>query len=366
MILENFYNGKRILLTGHTGFKGSWLAEWLILLGAKITGVALEPPTHPALFNQLNLKDRVDHNILNVKNRKQICDLIEGTKPDILFHLAAQPLVRRSYNIPVETFESNLMGTINILEGLRILRNPCTAIMITTDKCYHNREWIHSYREEDPLGGSDPYSASKSCAEIAISSYRHSYFSNPIKNKIALASARAGNVIGGGDWADDRIVPDCIRSITRGEIIKVRNKHATRPWQHVLEPLGGYLRLAQILTEVNLEKDITNAYHVQNKTQLASSFNFGPCLGSNKRVEELVDQIIKHWKGSWVDYSDPNQFHEASKLNLTIDKAYHLLAWKPKWSFDTTVAKTVEWYREVHEGKNPIEVTRNQIYTYLS
>ena len=238
------YAGKRVLVTGHTGFKGSWLCEWLLGLGAKVTGYSLSPPTQPALFEQLGLAGRLRHIIGDIRDLPGLSRALRKARPDFVFHLAAQPLVRDSYANPVETFAVNLMGTVHVLEALRSVRHPCAAVFITTDKCYENREWAYGYREDDPLGGSDPYSASKGAAELAISSYRRSFFgSHPVR----IASARAGNVIGGGDWAVDRIVPDCMRALEKGKPIPVRNPKATRPWQHVLEPLSGYLWLGACL-----------------------------------------------------------------------------------------------------------------------
>ncbi|NEP84824.1 MAG: CDP-glucose 4,6-dehydratase [Okeania sp. SIO3B3] len=362
--LASFYKDKKVLLTGHTGFKGSWMAEWLLMLGADVTGLSLDPPTEPSLFDQLGLGGRMPHHVLDIRDREEVATLVAETQPDLVFHLAAQPLVRDSYQIPIETFDTNITGSIHVMDALRGLDKPCTAIMVTTDKCYENREWLHSYREEDAMGGYDPYSASKGCAELAISAYRRSYF-NPIEDsRIALASARAGNVLGGGDWAKDRIVPDCIRSVIRGEVIPVRNKIATRPWQHVLEPLGGYLLLAQKLSAYNGLADTSEQESGRSYADIASGFNFGPNLTSNRTVAELVDELIKNWKGEWQDCSDPNAVHEASKLNLAFDKAFHLLKWQPVWDFETTITQVVEWYREVDAGTDPAEKTRQQIENY--
>ncbi|TSJ79734.1 CDP-glucose 4,6-dehydratase [Rariglobus hedericola] len=328
------YRKKRVLLTGHTGFKGSWLAEWLISLGADVTGFALPPSTQPSLFTQLGLDSRLRHIEGDVRDLSAVRKVVDDTKPEFIFHLAAQPLVRLSYDQPVETYATNVMGTVNVLEAVRLVHRPCSVVAITTDKCYENKEWVHSYREEDPMGGYDPYSSSKGAAELVIASYRKSYFSaadSPIK----LASARAGNVIGGGDWALDRIVPDCIRALQRGETIPVRNKIATRPWQHVLEPLSGYLWLGACLHNSEL-----TAF----SSQLPGAFNFGPALASNRTVAELVQEILKHWPGDWTDKSDPKAVHEAKLLNLATDKAHHFLEWSPAWSFGTTIEKTVDWY----------------------
>ena len=352
-VLSKAYQGRRVFVTGHTGFKGSWLCEWLLAMGAEVMGYALDPQPHEVLFSQLGLSDRlfVDHRG-DLSNRKALVGLLEDFQPEIVFHLAAQPLVRLSYEIPVETFATNVMGTAHLLEAVRLAENPCRVVMVTTDKCYENREWLHSYREVDAMGGHDPYSASKGAAEIVIASYRSSFFGSdqPIK----LASARAGNVIGGGDWATDRIVPDCIRALRQGEAIPVRNQTATRPWQHVLEPLSGYLLLGASLS--NHRED----------SELASGINFGPTLTSNRTVAELVKELIKHTGGSWSDESDPNARHEASKLNLATDKAFHLLQWQPVWSFEETIARTAEWYLGEAGGEDPLAVTRQQIASYQS
>lgn len=350
---HGFYHGKRVLVTGHTGFKGSWLSEWLLLLGAKVTGVALDPPTNPALFDQLKLGTRMDHRILDIRDARAIATTIAEVQPEVVLHLAAQPLVRLSYHIPLETYATNVMGTAHILDALRTLKSPCAAVMVTTDKCYENREWLQGYREDDAMGGFDPYSSSKGMAELLIAAYRRSYFSSP-DSLVRIASARAGNVIGGGDWAMDRIVPDCMRHLARGEAVPVRNRTATRPWQHVLEPLSGYLWLAALLAKTGAEK-----------TSLSGGFNFGPDLSSNQMVSTLVEEILGHWPGAWVDRSDPKAPHEAGKLNLSIDKAFHLLDWRSVWNFQSTIELTTEWYRKVHfKESTPGPLTRDHITRY--
>lgn len=333
----DIYRGKRVLITGHTGFKGAWLTQWLLVLGARVIGMALPPPTEPSLFNSLRLDDSVEHHVGDIRDREFVSHLISSTQPDFIFHLAAQPLVRLSYREPIETFDTNIMGTAHVLDAARKLNKNCAVVAITTDKCYENREWVHSYREEDPMGGHDPYSASKGAAEIVISAYRRSFFSD-IANSVKLASARAGNVIGGGDWADDRIIPDSVRALIRGEVIPVRNKISTRPWQHVLEPLSGYLLLGAVLYQT-AKSDL-------GYMRCASAFNFGPPLSSNKTVAELVQEVLKHWPGNWVDRSDPQAVHEATLLNLSTDKAHHILDWRPRWDFQTTIRETMCWYRE--------------------
>jgi CDP-glucose 4,6-dehydratase len=328
------YAGKRVFVTGHTGFKGSWLCEWLLGLGAEVTGYSLQPPTQPALFEQLGLAGRLRHIVGDIQDLPGLSRAVRAAQPDYVFHLAAQTIVRDSYVKPVETFMVNLMGTVHLLETLRSVSHPCAAVFVTTDKCYENREWVYGYRENDPLGGHDPYSASKATAELAIASYRRSFFqSHPVR----IASARAGNVIGGGDWAVDRIVPDCMRALEQGKPIAVRNPKATRPWQHVLEPLSGYLWLGACLAG-------------ERKTSLDTAFNFGPGHESNRTVVELVTEVLKHWPGRWQDQSDPNAVHEAKLLQLATDKATALLGWEPAWRFPAAVAQTVEWYRDTRAG----------------
>lgn len=370
--LSEHYRGKKVLITGHTGFKGAWLAEWLLLLGAEVHGYSLLPPTQPSLFEQLGLAARLKHRVADVRDAESVRAAVLEWQPDFIFHLAAQPLVRLSYREPVETYSTNVMGTINVLEAARQLTGPCAAVFITTDKCYENREWLHGYREEDKLGGYDPYSSSKAAAEIAIASWRRSFF--PVEKiasgaiaPVGIASVRAGNVIGGGDWALDRIVPDCMRALGRGEAIAVRNPQATRPWQHVLEPLSGYLALGAQLHQALVDHGKTDdSARLEN---LCSAFNFGPALDSNRPVREVVEEILRHWPGEWTDLSDAQAVHEASLLNLATDKAHHLLGWKPRWDFAQTIQKTVEWYRFAAtgpKGESSIEFTRAQIVAYNS
>ena len=347
------FTGKKIFVTGHTGFKGSWLCAWLLQLGAEITGYSLPPETKPALFNQLGLESRLNHVIGDIRDPLKLSRALQKAGPDFIFHLAAQPLVRESYAKPVETFATNLMGTVNVLEAMRRLENPCAAIFITTDKCYENRERHRGYREEDPLGGHDPYSASKATAEIAISSYRRSFFQNhPVK----LASVRAGNVIGGGDWAADRIVPDCIRALQKKQPVPVRNKIATRPWQHVLEPLSGYLWLGSKISKLKTNDD-----------KLFSAFNFGPNREANRSVRELVEEILKHWPGGWIDQANPRAVHEAKLLYLETAKSFRLLKWKPVWDFSETVEQTVLGYRAApKEPQGAHEFLLGQISDYCA
>lgn len=355
MDFENYFAGKRVWISGVSGFKGAWMAEWLLTLGAKVRGFSLPPPTEPSLFVQAGLRERIVWDCGDLRDGAALGASLLAARPDFVFHLAAQPLVRLSYSEPVETWQTNVMGSIHVLEALREVNWPCSAVMVTTDKCYENREWLHGYREEDALGGYDPYSASKAACELAVSSWRRSFFRGHL---VKVATARAGNVVGGGDWALDRIVPDCMTALGRGETIAVRNKTATRPWQHVLEPLGGYLLLARALAEGKLEA--LNA----SPRDSAMAFNFGPNLAANRTVMELVQEILKHWPGEWEDRCDAAAVHEAGKLHLATDKAFHVLGWQPRWDFETTIAKTVEWYRKVERGENPTGCTHQQIQEY--
>jgi CDP-glucose 4,6-dehydratase len=352
------FKGKKVWLSGHTGFKGSWLATWLCHLGAEVHGFALPPPTDPSLFEQLGLESRLVHEIGDVRDLQVVRQSIQRNNPDYIFHLAAQPLVRFSYVEPLETYETNVMGTIHVLETLREMSSPCAAVFVTTDKCYRNLEKDYAYREEDALGGHDPYSSSKAAAEVAIEGYRSSYFfGKPGRPKIA--SARAGNVLGGGDWALDRIVPDSIRALQDGKAIPVRNKEATRPWQHVLEPLSGYLWLAAVMAEPSLRDQQTSA-------AFESAFNFGPRLESNRPVADLVDEILRHWPGSWQDRTDPTSPHEARLLSLATAKAEALLGWAPVWNFEECLAATVQWYRSAAKGGDALPLTVDQIDQYAS
>ena len=326
-------------------------------MGAKVHGFALDPPTAPSAFEQLGLASRLDHELGDVRDLEAVRKSIAATQPDYVFHLAAQPLVRFSYREPLETYQTNIMGTANVLEILREWEPKCTAVFVTTDKCYRNFEKDHAYREEDPLGGHDPYSSSKAAAELVINAYRDSFFDPAFGGKVRIASARAGNVIGGGDWAEDRIVPDAVRSLGRGEAIPVRNKRATRPWQHVLEPLGGYLWLAAVLADPSLRPEHASSL-------ISSPFNFGPRAESNRTVQELVEELLKHWPGSWVDRPEPNAPHEAGLLNLSIDKAQRLLGWTPVWNFEQSVAATAEWYRASGQSAGLLACTRAQIRAY--
>jgi len=347
------FQGRTVWLSGHTGFKGAWLARWLTQLGARVHGFAQPPATRPAIFEQLGLAKKIEHETGDVRDAVAVKQAILRARPDFVFHLAAQALVRYSYEHPLETYATNVMGTAHVLEALRWLEKPCAAVIVTTDKCYENREQDYAYSEEDHLGGHDPYSSSKGAAEIVTSAYRRSFFG---RSPVRIASARAGNVIGGGDWARDRIVPDCIRALKRGAAIPVRNPAATRPWQHVLEPLSGYLWLAAQLSQP-----------AALDPQLASAFNFGPEKEANRNVGELVAEILKNWPGRWEDKSDPNDLHEARLLMLSTAKAKKLLHWQPTWKFETATARAVAWYRGVNENAAAAEsLTLRQIAEYES
>ncbi len=353
MDFRSAYAGRRVLVTGHTGFKGSWLCEWLFSLGAEVYGLSNGIPTRPSLFSQLRLSRRIKADLRgDVRDRAAVRAAVGAARPDFVFHLAAQPLVRLSYAEPVETFDTNVMGTVHVLDALRFLRGKCSAVMITTDKCYENRETARPYREDDPMGGYDPYSCSKGCDELVISSYRRSFFGDPSAN-VWVASARAGNVIGGGDWAKDRIVPDCFRALRKGEAIPVRNKVSTRPWQHVLEPLSGYLTLGAAL---DARKDFA---------KVATGFNFGPDPAANRTVKDVVEELLKHAKGAWADKSDPHAVHEAGLLNLDIRKARRVLGWKPRWNFEKTLTKVAEWYVGEQAGRSPLALTQAQIAEFM-
>jgi CDP-glucose 4,6-dehydratase len=351
----NVFRHKTVWLSGHTGFKGAWLAQWLLELGARVHGFALAPPTEPALFDQLGLAPRLEHQIADLRDPDVVARSIAATRPDFVFHLAAQPLVRLSYAQPLETYATNVMGTAHVLQALRQINRPCVAIMVTSDKCYENRERAQGYREEDALGGHDPYSSSKAMAELAIASFRRSFFARaPVK----IASARAGNVIGGGDWATDRLVPDCVRSLLAGQPIPVRHPEATRPWQHVLDPLSGYLWLAAQLAPLP-----------DNQDRLCSAFNFGPGRDAQCAVLGLVQEVLKHWPGSWEDKREPGAVHEAGWLQLATGKAQECLGWQPVWPFSRAVEQTVNWYRETAANPDPAAVstrTSAQIAAYTA
>ena len=350
--MEKIYKNKSVVVTGHTGFKGSWLVAWLKQMGASVTGISLDPPSIPSHYDASKLGEGIQDHRIDIRNVGAVEKEIVQAKPDFLFHLAAQPIVGASYGDPIETWSTNVMGTINILEALRKLKHNCSAVIITSDKCYDNVEWEWGYRENDALGGTDPYSASKGAAELAIRSYVKSYFSGD-DNTIRIASARAGNVIGGGDWAENRIVPDCVQSWSKNEIVELRNPHSTRPWQHGLEPLGGYLHLGALLSQ---------KHHLHGE-----AFNFGPQAQQNHSVLELVKQMSRSWSEvRWTECEpQPSQFYESGLLKLNCDKALHFLNWHAVLNFEETVALTADWYRSFYADPSKIQgVTFKQISDY--
>lgn len=333
MSFGNIYKGKKVLVTGDTGFKGSWLTAWLHELGAEVHGLALPPENDQWLFRQARLDGVTRHVDGDIRDLETVRRVVRAVQPDVVLHLAAQAIVRASYKDPVGTAATNIMGTVHVLEALRELDRPCAAVMVTSDKCYENREWPFAYRENDPMGGHDVYSMSKGAAELVVASYRRSFF--PADGRIAVASARAGNVIGPGDWAADRIVPDAMRTLLRGETLIVRNPGAIRPWQHVLEPLSGYLWLGAKL----LEKDAG---------WVRDGWNFGPGLDAARNVGELADTMVRILgKGTWEKDRNANHPHEAHFLRLSIEKAANLLGWQPAWNFAETMQRTVGGYQQL-------------------
>lgn len=346
--LRRAYAGKRVLVTGHTGFKGAWLTLWLSDLGAHVTGYALPPEADNWFYTAARVDERCRSDLADVRDAERLRQAVEAADPQVIFHLAAQPLVRRSYELPLETLEVNVMGTAHLLEAVRARNAACAVVVVTSDKCYENREWVYGYREVDAMGGHDVYSMSKGATELVVASWRRSFFppDRLDRHGVRLATARAGNVIGGGDWAKDRIVPDCVGALVSGAAISVRNPRSTRPWQHVLEPLSGYLQLgARLLSG--------------DAARYCEAWNFGPEAGANRSVRDLVEALILHWgSGAWEDKSDPSAPHEAVLLQLAIDKARARLGWSPRWGFDETVRRTVEWYRAQHEGRSGEQLRR--------
>ena len=351
---QNFWTGKNVLITGHTGFKGSWLSLWLNMLGANVSGYALEPLTINDNFVLTGLDNNINHAVGDIRDYNQLQEFFRQVNPEIVFHLAAQPLVRESYNNPKVTYDTNVGGTVNLLECCRQTDSVKVIVNITTDKCYENKEWVWGYRENDRLGGYDPYSSSKACSELVSEAYRKSFF-NPDEfahHGKSLATARAGNVFGGGDWQIDRIVPDSIRALEKGEPIIVRRPNAIRPWQHVLEPLSGYLLLAEKM--------------YSNPTEYAGAYNFGPTDTSFLSVGSLVNQIGKTWgTGSWEDHSNPNAPHEANILKLDITKAKSQLGWYPRWDITKAITETVAWYQQ-YKTANIHDLCCNQIKDYMT
>ena len=332
--LQAAYAGRTALVTGHTGFKGAWLCVWLRALGARVVGYSLPPPTEPSLFALARVGEDVEHHLGDVRDLAALRGLLKRVRPNYVFHLAAQPLVRASYVEPLDTLHTNVVGTANLLEALREVPGPCAVVVVTSDKCYENREWYHGYREADRLGGHDPYSMTKACAELVVAAWRRSFFEEG--GVVRIASARAGNVIGGGDWREDRIIPDCVRALSQGQPVPVRNPNAVRPWQHVIEPLGGYLRLAARLSQ-------------SDGAAFCEAWNFGPPSHSFQTVRELVEEFLRCWGGGrWVEVRQADAPHEAGLLVLSIEKAAARLGWRPVWSFATAVAETAAWYRDWH------------------
>lgn len=355
-IFNQFYRGKRVLVTGHTGFKGSWLSIWLHELGAEVIGIGLDPFTGRDNYVLSGIGKKIKADIrADIRDGQRMKEIFSEYRPEIVFHLAAQPLVRLSYEKPVETYETNVMGTINIMEAIRSTESVKTAVMITTDKCYENKEQIWGYRENEPMGGYDPYSSSKGAAEIAISSWRRSFF-NPSdygdKHHVSIASVRAGNVIGGGDWALDRIIPDCIKALEAGKDINIRSPKAIRPWQHVLEPLSGYMLLAQKMWN--------------EPVKYCEGWNFGPLPESISTVWEVASKVVENYgSGKLNDVSDPNALHEAKLLMLDISKAKFRLGWEPRMSISQCVELTVDWYKR-YKTEDVYEVCLQQINRYVN
>ena len=352
--LEKIFKDKTVLITGHTGFKGSWLSLWLTRLGSNVIGLADDIPTKPSNFDVNHISNVVQDNRIDIRNYRKVDQLIKDSSPDFVFHLAAQSLVRESYENPLKTMEVNAIGTANVLESLVSLEKKVVAIMITSDKAYDNVEWVWGYKETDRLGGKDPYSASKGMAELAIKAYFDSFIKEK-SNNISLGIARAGNVIGGGDWAKDRIVPDCVKSWSMNEPVKIRNPNSTRPWQHVLEPLSGYIALA-----INL---------IKNEQLSGQAYNFGPPANQNHTVDELLIEMRKSWENiEWnYDIKKGDIFHEASLLKLNCDKALVDLNWFPTLDFNQTVNMTVQWYKQYYDdtSKNMIDFSNQQIQAFM-
>lgn len=349
VVQPDFWRGKRVFLTGHTGFKGGWLSLWLRTMGAEVHGYALQPPSTPSLFEQARVAEGMTSTIGDIRDLTALRSCMHAFKPDIVLHMAAQPLVRLSYAEPVETYATNVMGTVHVLESARTAGTVRTVVNVTTDKCYENQEWVWGYRESEPMGGYDPYSNSKGCSELVTSAYRRSFFN---KAGIGLASGRAGNVIGGGDWAQDRLVPDILRAFERKEPVVIRNPHSTRPWQHVLEPISGYLVLAERL--------------YADGQAVAEGWNFGPRDEDAKPVQWIVERMVKEWGdgASWqLDGGDHP--HEAGYLKLDISKAKHRLGWEPCWTLSEALARIMQWHKAWLAKEDVQKVCLEQIAQYM-
>lgn len=345
----DFWRGKRVLLTGHTGFKGSWMSLWLRSLGAEVSGLALAAPTEPNLFNVARVSEAVESTLGDIRDLDTVRAAMKAAKPEIVIHMAAQPLVRLSYHDPVGTYATNVMGTVHVLEAARQCASVRCIVNITTDKCYENREWVWGYREDEAMGGHDPYSSSKGCAELVTSAYRRSFLR---ECGIAIASGRAGNVIGGGDWAVDRLVPDVLRAFERGQPVILRNLDSTRPWQYVLEPLSGYLTLAERLWTSGQDH--------------AEGWNFGPAEDDARPVRWIVERLSEHWgRGPGWQHDGSVHPHEAHYLKLDISKAGQRLGWRPRWNLDTAIAATTAWHRAWLEGQDMQQVCLQQIHQYV-
>ena len=353
-MFNNSFKNKKVLITGNTGFKGSWLSAWLLSLGSKVYGLSKDIPTKPSMYKVLKLDREITHYTCDIRDLNKTKNIIEKIKPDFLFHMAAQPIVAKSFSDPIETISSNVIGTTNILESLKIINNNCIAVIITSDKCYDNVEWVWGYRETDSLGGKDIYSGSKAAAEMIFYSYYHSFFHNTQKYNIRLATVRAGNVIGGGDWADFRIVPDCMKAWSKGESVEIRSPESTRPWQHVLEPLSGYLNIAQKLT--------------QNISLNGESFNFGPNNDYSKTVKDLLDDLSDYWNfkhESAIISNDIIEFNESNLLKLNNDKALFYLKWLNTLDYKKLIEFTSLWYFNYYSSKRDmLKFTLNQIKQY--
>jgi CDP-glucose 4,6-dehydratase len=353
MVNRSFWRGRRVFLTGHTGFKGSWLSLWLDALGAKVTGYALDPPTRPSLFEQANLASSVHSIYADIRDFQQLKTAVAECRADVVFHMAAQSVVRRGYEHPIETYSSNVMGTVNVLEALRQLNQPCVVINVTSDKCYSNREWVWGYRENEPMGGRDPYSSSKGCAELVTNAYRDSFFppQSLDQHHVAIASARAGNAIGGGDWTSDQLIPDLMRAFLGGRPCLIRNPSSIRPWQFVLEPLHGYLMLAERL--------------VDDASRFGCGWNFGPAEMEAKPVSWIADELARSW-GNGASWSRHAGLHppEAHFLKLDSSKARACLSWHPLVTLREALEWIVEWYRAFQAGIDLEACTRTQIERY--